>query len=408
MAAFNLRHLIREIPGKTWRDYLAKWSIEVGDDFDWEAEETALANALIARFESLEDSEQRAAVHAEMRRVHRLAQRKGIYALLIAGHGQSEIQEGFEQLQNHAERALWTWVHWPAVFQIGERLLQFDLSAGTRAWKRQAINISEPVSREEEDIRALETALSALMSRRKGPRRACRIDVCERCLDGGVQVNIYIEDDPNDLVEFVEENMKRRTTRPAGNLALVYYPISGIVDSVGRGGARIHVALVTLFAKHLLNRDVKPEAVKQPMFHLNRLRYGLAFVDGDAIDLAAHGVDRIRLRQVRVRATIPPHCDFWVETPADPNEACALMASNAHLHDRDLFRGPFNLVEVVISVYFVPSEPGKTGHVLNIVLKQSGVSNLRDMSESDAQLADALLRAWQVTEPSEFEAKLAA
>lgn len=408
MAAFNFRHLIREVPGKTWRDYLATRSIEVADDFDWDAEETALADALIAQIESLDDSERLASIHSELRRVHRLAHRKGIFALLNASNKRPEIQEGFEGLCNGAERALWTLIHWPEVFQVGDRLLQFDLSFGTRSWKRQTIKVSEPVSRETDDIQALEAALAQLMSRRKGPKRACRVDVCDRHLDGGIQVSIYIEDDPNDLVEFVEHGMKRRTTRPACSLALVYYPIAGLVDSIGKGGARVHIALVTLFAKHLLKRDVKPEEVKQPMFHLNRLRHGLEFFDDGEIDLAAHGVDCIRLRQVRLRSTVPPQCDFWVEVPPDQNQACAFTASNSHLHDRDLFQGPFNLVEVVISVYFTPSEPGKTGHVLNIELKQSGVSNLRDMSEGDAKFADALLRAWQVTEPSEIEAKLAA
>jgi len=223
-----------------------------------------------------------------------------------------------------------------------------------------------------------------------------------------VQISVYVEDDPNDLVEFVEEGMRRRTTRPATNLALVYFPASGIVDTVGRGGAKVHQPLVTLFARHLLKQEVKPEAVKQPMFYLNRLRHGLDLPEDSDIDLAAHGIDRIRLRRARLRSTRAPICDFWVGVPADQAEHCVLAASSAHLKDHDLFRGPFNIVEALISIYFAPAEVGKRGRVLNIDLKQSGISNLQDMAEEDAKLAERLLRAWRVSEPTEVELALVA
>jgi len=287
-------------------------------------------------------------------------------------------------------------------------LLRFDLGVGKRSWKRQIINVTAPVSREAVDIAALEQAFSGVLSRRKGPRRACRVDICDRHLDGGVQVSVYLEDDPNDLVEFVGDGMRRRTTRPATNLALVYYPDSGLVDTVGRGGARVHQPLVTLFARHLLKQEVAPQAVKQPMFHLNRLRHGLELPEDSDLELAAYGVERIRLRQARLRSTHAPVCDLWVSVPADRSTTCALAASSEHLGDQDLFRGPYNIIEALISITFVPTEPGKRGRVLNIDLKQSGISNLRELDEADAQLAERLLRAWRVSEPTEVELAMVA
>jgi hypothetical protein len=177
---------------------------------------------------------------------------------------------------------------------------------------------------------------------------------------------------------------------------------------VGRGGARVHQPLVTLFARHLLKQAVEPQAVKQPMFHLNRLRHGLELpVDCD-LDLGAYGVERIRLRQARLRSTQAPVCDLWVSVPAERSTTCALSASSEHLGDQDLFRGPYNLIEALISVSFIPTEPGKRGRVLNIDLKQSGISNLRELDEADAQLAERLLRTWRVSEPTAVELALVA
>lgn len=407
MTAFNPRYLARQVPASTWRSYLISRSIAIPESFDWSAEEKAFSDALIGLFEGLKPAHQ-VRLHAELRRVHALSTAKGMDAFLNASDQDSTLREELASLRNDAERALWVLVHWMNTFLTAEVMLQFDLGVGKRSWKRQAIQVSELVSRDPADIEGLQAALSAVLSQRKGPRRACQVDVCDRHLDGGVQVSVYLEDDPNDLVEFVEEGMCRRTTRPVAHLALVYYSDSGLVDSVGRGGAKVHRALVTLFARHLLGQEVRPEAVKQPMFFLNRLRYGLDLPEDSDIDPAALGIEHIRLRRARLRSTRAPIGDFWVGASTEPTEPCALGMSRAHLRDRDLFRGPFNLVEALVTVYFRAPGAGKRGRVLNIELKQSGISNLQDMEEGDAKLAERLLRAWRVCQPTAVELALVA
>jgi hypothetical protein len=407
MTAFNPRHLVREVPALTWQAYLTSRSVTVPADFDWNAAEKAFSEALIALLEGL-DRGQQALLHAELRHVHALATQRGIDAILNASDNAVVLREEFAQLHNPAERALWVLVNWPDTFMAAEALLRFDLGVGKRSWKPQTIKVSAPVSREAADIAALEQALTGVLSPRKGPRRACHVDICDRHLDGGIQVSIYLEDDPNNLVEFVGDGMRRRTTRPATNLALVYYSGSGLVNTVCRGGARVRQPLVTLFARHLLKHEVEPQAVRQPMFHLNRLRHGLELPEDSDLDLAACGIEGIRLRQARLRSTQAPVCDFEVRVPADQRESCTLAASSAHLANHDIFRGPFNIMEALISISFVPTATGKRGRVLNIQLKQSGISNLRELDEADAQLAERLLRAWRVSEPTEVELALVA
>ncbi len=52
----------------------------------------------------------------------------------------------------------------------------------------------------------------------------------------------------------------------------------------------------------------------------------------------------------------------------------------------------------MVSLYFEPLQPGKASRVLHIDLKQSGISNLRDMEEADARLVESLLRALGVVQ----------
>ena len=90
----------------------------------------------------------------------------------------------------------------------------------------------------------------------------------------------------------------------------------------------MHQPLVTLFARHLLKHEVEPQAVRQPMLHLNRLRHGLELPEDSDLDLTAYGVERIRLRQARLRSAQAPVCDLWVSVPADRSTTCAFLAVN--------------------------------------------------------------------------------
>ena len=397
MAAFNYRHLIREIPGSTWRIYFHARNLCVPDDFDWEAPDKALADALIEILDALAAQTQ-AQVHAELRQVHKLANRRGLLALRNAGNTDPAMQEDFERLRNDAERALWVLLNWPDVFKAAQVLLQFDLGVGRRSWKRLAINTAEPVSKNADDLYGLRWALTDFFSKRKGPPRACHIDLYDRPLDGGVQLSLYVEDDPNDLLEFVDDGMQLRATRPALSFDLVYYPLAGVVDCCGRGGTKVQLSLVTLFARHLLKREVKPTAIVQPTYFLNRLRDGFELLDASEIDLVSHQIETIRLRRARLRSLYGPACDYWIEPPADKSKPDALACAQTHLEERNLFRSGFNIVEAVVSIYFAASERHKTGRVLNIELKQSGISNLREMEADDAALAESLLQALGVME----------
>ena len=59
----------------------------------------------------------------------------------------------------------------------------------------------------------------------------------------------------------------------------------------------------------------------------------------------------------------------------------------------------FPVVEATLTLHFRPTARYKTGRVLHIELKQSGVSNLADLDATDARLAESLLRSLGVMEP---------
>ena len=406
MSVFNPRHLFRQIPAPSWQSYFESRAVDLPIDLDWTIEESLLADRLIQVYENL-DIPRKTAVTAELRRVHALATPRGIDALLNAHEDPIARQWQFRSLSNIPERVLSVFVENARIFEAAEAVLFFDAGKDKRVWKRHDIRVCDPVDRTEEAIQSFASALADKLSPRQGPRRACQIDLCDRHLDGTVQVTLYLETDPNDPVEFVGEGLQRRPTRPATTLALVYHAEAGIVDTVGRGGDKVHVPLIKLFARHLLKREVKPERVKRPVFHLNRLRYGLMFPEDCGLDLVAEGVDCIRMKSTRLKSYQPPMLDLTAVVPGDPRAEATDEACRFHLQERTPFLGPFNLVEATISIHFIPRDGKKPITPAHLEVKQSGQSNLRELGEHSA-LAERLLRALRVTEPSEVELAIAA
>lgn len=394
MAAFNHRQLFRAVSPSLWRIYAQARRLTL--NIDEAADNASFHATLFQAFDAL-PSEAAAPLLAELRRVHALSDRRGVDALLNASEHPEPVREDFASMRNDSERALWALLTWPNAFDTAETLLIVDLAVGKRGWKRQDLRVSVPISRQPEHLALLESAVRDLFAKREGAQRACKIEVCERHVDAGVQLNIYLEDDPNDLVEFVGAELRRRPTRPVANFALVYYPHIGIVDTVGRGGKRTHDALVEQFSEHLLGRRVKPESLKAAAFHLGRLRNGLEIRDG-SLNLADEGIQVVRLRQVRLLSIVPPFGELRIQAKPSPHLPCAIEFARGHFRENDPLRRGFAITEAVIAVHFAPLAPGRVGRVLVLRLKRDGVSNLPDLDPADASLVTRLLAAWGVSE----------
>lgn len=399
MAVFNYRALIRQVPVRTWQFYFRSRSIPLPEGCDWQLPPERLVAAVVQATEALSPEVGRR-VLGELRRVQALADRRGVDALRNVASPDAALHDDFAQLSSDAERALWAMANWPELFDAAEAVHAANLQIGKRGWKRLQIAPGETLFRGPEDLRALEMALAAAFTPRKGRPRACEIEALERHLDGGVQLSIRIEDDAQRRLEFGDDDRTFwRDVRPPLAMDVVIYPGSGVIDVLVPGGAQARHKVLHHVGCHVFRKELAPRAVKQPAFFLNRLRDGFDTLDDTRLDLAAHRVERIRLSQARLRAAQPPYCDYIVKPPGEKDAPDVLACLRGHQIDGRLLSHGFNVVDAVVSLYFLPTLPGKTGRVVHVELKQTGISNLRELDEADARLAETLLIACGVMQP---------
>lgn len=396
---FNYRALIRQVPPRTWQIYFQANTVALPPEYDWETPPEQLTAGIIAAIEAL-PSGLADRIHAQLLRVHNMANRHGIDALRNAAAPDAALHDDFLQLSSDADRALWVMANWPDLFDTAESILATNLRLGKRGWKRLQVAPGSVLFRAQHDLRALEAALADVFTPRKGHPRACEIEALDRHLDGGLQLSILIEDNAQRQLEFGDDNHTFwRSVRPPLPMGVVIYPESGVIDLLVSGGWATQRKVLERLGSHIFKEALSPQAVKQPVFFLNRLRDGLALFDDNLVDLAAHRVESIRLSQVKLRSTQAPHCDYTIKPPAKKEAPDVLACLKAHRIDQQLLHHGFNIMEAVVSLHFLPSALGKPGRVLHIELKQTGISNLRDLDQADALLAEALLRAWGVMQP---------
>ncbi len=400
MAAFNYRQLIRQVPPRTWQFYFQSRKIELPPQHDWNMPVDKLAPALVKTMEAL-DEVPRKSLFGELRRVHEIANQRGVDALRNVAQPNSALHEDFPTLSSDAERVLWAMINWPEIFHAAEAIYSVNLRIGKRGWKRLKVQPGETLFRSSEDVQALERALAESFTPRKGTPRACQIDTLDRHLDGALQLGILIEDNVQRQLEFGADNRTHwRDVRPPLRMDVVIHPGSGMIDILVPGGATARQAVLTQLGNHIFKQRLQSLPIHEPMFFLNRLRDGFELFDDSQVDLAAHRVEQIRLSQARLRANLPPYCDYLVKPPGSKEAPDVLACVTVHQLDHRLMGNGFNIMDAVVSLYFLPAAPGKPGRLLHVELKQNGISNLRDMEESDARLVEALLLAWGVMQPA--------
>lgn len=392
MAAFNYRDLVRQVRNQYWEFYFKARRINLPEGATWDQPEKEVQSHIQQGFDAL-DEDRLGSVYAELRRVKSMATARGIQALrntVPLGH---TMLDDFEHHVSEAERALWALINWPDKLCEAESIVQADAEIGKRAWRRIHLPPGQELHHEAVDIDPLRQALAEAFTPKKGRPRACEIDVLTRHLDGGVQLDIRVEDNLQRSLEFgADDKTMWRDVRPPMRMTAIIYPESGVIDLLAVGGEKARQKLMGPLGTHVFKKPLEPMTVNQPLFLLNRLREGVTPDEHSGLDLHDYGVVKVRLSECRLRSVRRPLCDYVVKPPADKDAPDALECVRLQ-HTATLMGAGFNFISATVSLYFMPEGDAKKGRVLHIGLKPTGISNLRDMEEADAQLAESLVRA---------------
>lgn len=207
------------------------------------------------------------------------------------------------------------------IFRDVELHLAFRAKTNGKFWKKHRIQRGLELTHERTRLEQFCHAVAQLY-KKSGGGDGVHIELSERRCTSGVsnamssfQLTLYVEGPVTALTHFSQSHFTRVTTRVALESALVYHPATGEVETVVKGGAKNHTAMLELFGKHVVQQDLAPERIEPQRYHLNALRDGLQPYE----DWSAYGVEMVRLRRARLTPVGIAGVSFTVEaSPTRP------------------------------------------------------------------------------------------
>jgi hypothetical protein len=389
--AFGVRRVIREVPKARLREYFEARGAEIDHSW-WKRSEpklaTALAEYLVARSDAV-----RRRILADLVRIDPLSNEKGHRAVLNAASHDEKIVAALAAMANHHERSLWILLHHEDTFREAEELLFFDhYSEGARA-RHFRTQPDRPVSRGRDDVAKFQDSICRYFRRKEGSGASCHVEFVDREAEGSTQVTIYVEGLPDHVMEFVEQNFRRRISFPAKEAAVVYEPTLGKVSTVVRGGRAAHELLREAFARCLLKIEPKFDALIPQPFRLDELAKAPTLAPEPEL-----GVTSARVRKLKLAPRSHDKGSLVLEAPAGKPEISAFDLANLWLKGGSSACRKFSVLHATIALHLAPVPGRAKARTINVELTKPNTSNLKDMSEADRAIAEAHIEKWQLWE----------
>ena len=405
MKVFSPAHLLRHVSMPTLKDFTLAHVLGPELAIDWELTEEALTRQVCEAVRSLEVSlkngdfpPEKAEVlgnqlhlwQDDLRRIHLMSNELASCEFRAASDGDPEVTTAFQDRGIH-EQAMWMFTHREKRFRDTELHMAFQAKANGKYWKKHRIEAGLSIIDDRDKLEAFSTAVAKLYEK-EGAGRSTHVEFSNHALDASIQVTLYVEGPVTALAHFTDNRFKRLTTRIALETALVYHPDTGQIESVVKGGAKNHVAVLELFGQHVLGQKIAPEEIERVHYDLNVLRDGnLETFE----DLSPLGVEGIRVRRAKFAPRNTTGIFFQVEASPDREQEDAIQLALGNLKVHHAFEAEYNLVSAALIIYMKAPEGQKPKH-FSFNLQTNGASTIKNLPDKNQTVALAVLTALNV------------
>jgi len=405
MQVFNARHFLRHIGMPTLQEFTTAHVLGPRLSIDWSRPAATLPAvvadavdgiALALRDPALAASARRALEqdwwlwHDDLRRAHLMANGLAIQEFRHAGADDALAAAAFA-VRDEREIALWMLAHREPTFRAAELHLAFQARANGKYWQQHRILPHLEPTRDRAQLETFGREV-AKVYQKVGAGAGVHVEISDRAADDSVQLTLYVEGPVTALAQFAQNSFTRLTTRIALETAIVYRPACGTVETIVKGGARNHAAVLQLFGQHVVGQELAPQAIAKRRFRLNALRDGVL---EPGADWSRHGVEKVRLRRVLCCPLGQTGVGIQVVASPAKEQDDALQAALRTLQVAHAFAAEYNLEGATLIVYLLPAGAGQGRH-FSFDVSASGSSTIRNLSAPNQLIATAVLRALHV------------
>ena len=262
---FSLQSFLRRAPNALLKTFFT--SYPTFTDFDWEAVSERRVDPILERFAEVPAADRQRALRT-FRRVEMLANSEGSQVLIEAARDTNEeIAVQLGAMGSSRERALWTCMNYPRVFESARTLSHID-TLPKRSWETRKVP-AVPSFHATDDMKSeLGLRIAAYLQAVQGRGELCAVDHGSR--DGEVEYFFaYPADYADELIGYDSDGQfERKSYHPAFEIMFGYHPADGTLDIYAQGGGSIRDHMVRAFCSAVLGIEQDPEPWPAPCFDL--------------------------------------------------------------------------------------------------------------------------------------------
>jgi hypothetical protein len=410
MKIFNCAQFLRNLSIPALKFYVVQHELFPDLGIDWSQPEKNIPKAICGEMLRLEavqadeltPSDRKQSITSglarwqdDLKRTFCMANDSGINEFRHALASDPEASEIFER-GSPEDIALWVLISRPKVFRDAELHLAFQAKTNGKYWKQHLIPKGLDITHDQARLDKFCEEVAQIYQK-VGAGKSSHVEVSKRAQDGSVQVTIYVEGPVTVIAHFEKNQFNRLSTRIALETALVYHPSNGIVESVVKGGAKNHMAVLELFGKHIVGEEITPDVVEKKEYRLNALRDEML---EPVLDWSKHGVHKVRLRRAKFTPVGRAGVSFQIDVPPDMGKPDAMEEAKSNLRVRHYFDAEYAMESATLIVYMNPGDDGKAEH-FSFGIQRLGASTIKNLSAKNQATAHEVLKALDIIDGPE-------
>lgn len=381
---FSLPSVLRQVPN----DLLQRLFVQLPHPcygIDWNRLRPREAQCLVNVLKLWPD-EARQFVEEVLRNVFDLACESGQQAIREAAADLGVLSQLREALAYGSlyQRAMWTWLEAPEVFEKALVYHQIEHRAGWR--KRDDLPMVTPRT-DSHALGCLGKDISRLLMSEQGRGQHCTVEYFQR--ENGTDYFCCYPDDFVRTVTLHDEagSLKTRSVRQTFEIVFAYHQPTGTLETSAAVPTRLKTPLEEAFAWMILDSEVGPRIPRQ-VYHLDRLK------DRD-FRLETVPTDEVHVELRRLRLDLPGSSRRIILESKDESLDVLRMVDEC-LNEEEVPLDMVHITSATLRFHFRKTVRRRSGS-MTIDVSAPNTCNLRSQPMERAEVARRHLRMWRIS-----------
>ncbi|HQI31565.1 MAG: hypothetical protein KA191_13120 [Verrucomicrobia bacterium] len=384
---FNPKRVLRQISNPLLKAFFERQGHPL--DVDWDRLANTQVDDIFDGWQRL-PADQRKAVEVILQDVHEMANEDGTRVIIEEGQYHSEdLTPLLEPMESRYDKALWTFMNRPAIWDAAVRFAKADILWGGRSWMKRGNMPSADPKTDPASIHAFQGAMSAFYRDRQGRGHHCKVEYFPRGSDHHYFF-VYLSDYADTYINFDDSGHFQRTPeRRAFEVVFAYERSSSTLEMYAKGGKQVVASLQHLFSTIILGESLEPEEPGAQPYELNGLMDRSFAFPTDPED----GIEDVTVRAMRLSILGRKRGRITLEP--DPNDGRERIYE---MLEEDLNRRclPRSILHVTKATMNFRLNGNGHGRSLTFSVTFPNGCDLKNKREDQRLLGEKYLKRWKI------------